>query len=875
MGTDDSACLRAFLCKAETETEKGGGAAERDDVISLSSGESDVEIVGVCNRLLSSTSTTSTSFSTFSSSAAAAVEPLPLSAVRVEVDDVKVNRYVDLTDPQWSFPHLKLFKRNKSIPEAIIDLTETDERDQKMENLPLDCQISVGSTILDISNKEDSNQQNTSMEDSNVLANVQGCVPRILQKEKQQENPEAPSCHRKPVIKLTRLPFLVTQVPELPTSGCSVNSTKDCTEMPLYGKELGNINKTQHGFTDFRTTGSNGQNTLPSLSCSPPVSVALSHMGLEQQENSKEVAWTKLLGQETQQQQSCAENCFPERNAVSTSPNKSVENKKEYYSSSMTISSPTVPLFQDPKKSEVHRSNLEKLDTKAVSHQSHSSSHSCPLSPVRLHTRELSNVDSLSRFTNAMSDVDLPPNSEIQESEMDSGGQSEAEPYCANTYDSPVYDLWQDRSDDEEDMNEESDFRVVTGDDRHYVSPAALKKFMTRPTQDLFDEDDEDGLGAPEELSRQRLSQVYTTIEVNYPEVTLQQLFDLLQPGYYLPGDIIAHLLRGILLNRQCSQYQCLQAFTLLMRTQRHHMADKTTVPWDWELLTSVMSNQESTDRHRSEIVRMLLEYIIETLEDDFHAKRCTSTLQHSIAKATVSCDRQISRVRDVMKWLFSVITKSTESKESNAITRERDEHIRMVKVFQRMLYLALEVDCSPALSVDKLSEELFHMLISNVPLRAHRMLLLETLQSKRLKCKLLKHLLDYACPMKTSLPMSLSLLLHFLNHSTLLPDPLDGAERWKKWDELVQLLWMLLLSYNKAMKGYLCSSKMDQRNKASTLVYKPHDVISAPAVKLAVEAFLSRSKADLGQDLPPHVEESLTYLQDHLLDACQKTPVV
>lgn len=29
-----------------------------------------------------------------------------------------------------------------------------------------------------------------------------------------------------------------------------------------------------------------------------------------------------------------------------------------------------------------------------------------------------------------------------------------------------------------------------------------------------------------------------------------------------------------------------------------------------------------------------------------------------------------------------------------------------------------------------------------------------------------------------------------------------DGTERWLRWEELVHLLWMLLLSYNKAMKG-------------------------------------------------------------------------
>lgn len=375
------------------------------------------------------------------------------------------------------------------------------------------------------------------------------------------------------------------------------------------------------------------------------------------------------------------------------------------------------------------------------------------------------------------------------------------------------------------------------------------------------------------------MNQVYTTIEVNYPEGTLEQLFDLLQPGYYLPRDIAAHLLHGILLNRQCSQYQCVQAFNLLMRTQRHHMADRDTVLWDWELLTSVMANQDNTDKYRSEVVRMFLEYVIQTLEDDFHAKRCSSALQHSIAKATMSYETQFPRVRDVIKWLFSVITKSTECEERNRKTRERDEHIRMVKVFQRMLSLALEVDRCPTVTSGKLSQELFHMLISNAPLRAHRMLMLETLQSKRLKCKLLEQLLSYTCPTKISGPMSLSLLLHFLKHSTLVPDPSDGTERWKKWDELMQLFWMLLLSYNKAMKGYLSSSKMDQRTKISKTVYKPHDVISAAAVGEAVEAFLSRAKADLGEALPPHVEESLTYLQDHLLDACQqegqKTPVV
>lgn len=50
---------------------------------------------------------------------------------------------------------------------------------------------------------------------------------------------------------------------------------------------------------------------------------------------------------------------------------------------------------------------------------------------------------------------------------------------------------------------------------------------------------------------------------------------------------------------------------------------------------------------------------------------------------------------------------------------------------------------------------------------------MLESLQSKLLRCKLLEHLLDYACPVKIALPMSLSLLLHFMKNCTLTPDPM------------------------------------------------------------------------------------------------------
>lgn len=415
------------------------------------------------------------------------------------------------------------------------------------------------------------------------------------------------------------------------------------------------------------------------------------------------------------------------------------------------------------------------------------------------------------------------------------------------------------QSGEDEDENESFELGCTSAiqDDKYYVCPVGIKNLPQRGDNVLIDE--EDGSSEPQMMCRQSLSLVYSTIDEGYQEGTLQLLSDLLQPGYYPPKDITSHLLWGIMLNPHSPHHICVHAFELLMRAQRYHIADKWSAPWDWEMLTNVMENQE----HRPEIVRMFLEYVVQTIEDDFRTKQTTSTLVQSLAKAILSFDQQFSHIRDICKWLFFAIVKSVDYEVEG-------EYIRIVAIFQRLLSLALEVDCSPAICSAKLSQELFHMLISSVTLRTQRMVLLESLQSKLLRCKLLEHLLDYSCPVKTSVPMSISLLLHFLKNCDLLPDPKDGTEKWRKWEELLCLLWMLLLSYNHAMNGYLHGSKVEQRDRFCQLVYKPEDIVSKCAVHEAVEAFLSRSHDDIGEALPLHVEESLTYLQDHLLDVCQ-----
>ncbi|CAJ1058585.1 uncharacterized protein simc1 isoform X1 [Xyrichtys novacula] len=847
------------------------------DVIVLSSGsdeeDSDVQIVG--------------SYSHFMTTA----DPLPLSQVRVDVDALNVNvpmQYINLTDPKWTLPELKRHKRKSLTVSAVVDLTMNEKekvKEQEIVDLPSgNNQVKEESKDGNVLDKKDWELKKRS---SSGLTAQEQDSSNFKQEHTSHKNGFVPT------VQLKRLSFLGNHATEMKMSSGSVFLDKDCRQTSLKISQQGIVGETSQCDSNPTTTTSNGFHTKSKVDESP-FQITESPVRQEQQ-------IFQLL----------------DSTVADSRKNSTLKDARDGSCPEVLPASPLSPFSSDDK---AHNSsqraflcyNLElRSPNEEDNAQSCLSDHaSLHFSAIRLNPPEHNDLNSQPQTSpksqNHMSQVYPEPSSEHATAEDSSKWQTKeskaaeasnssdlpswsipSEPLLSVPktedmdskssrdleIDSPLSFLWQEGIEEEEEHTKsrfDMEFRAASIEDRHFVSPVTVRKMMSRvgPARAMTDE--QEGIGSPEVLCRKSLSQVYSTMDVNYPEGTLQLLSDLLKPGYYPPRNVTSHLLHGILLDPQCPYHLCVEAFNLLMRTQRHHMADKTNIPWDWESLSTLMANQDHTKKHRTEVVRMFLEYVVQTLEDDFQVKYSSSSLQHSIAKATLSCDQQFPRVREVIKWLISVIVKSAEHEQRRELARERDEHIRMVSILQRMLSLALEIDRSPALTSAKLSQELFHMLIGNMPIRTHRMLLLESLQSKLLRCKLLVHLLDYACPLKNSPPMSLSLLLHFLHHCTLAPDPTDGTERWKKWEELIHLLWMFLLSYNKAMTGYLCSSVGEQRDRVGSLVYKPDDVVSKAAVREAVEAFLTRSKADLGQALPLHVEESLTYLQDYLLDVCQ-----
>lgn len=195
--------------------------------------------------------------------------------------------------------------------------------------------------------------------------------------------------------------------------------------------------------------------------------------------------------------------------------------------------------------------------------------------------------------------------------DRDHGSSTRGSSTCESDVDleEPSCFFWQDASYDGQNSDEsrfESDPRSASPDDTAFVCPAALSKLMSGHAQSLVREmsgfiplylffsrgyvnlkfhrfwffgisatlylqmhgQDEDQAAAVV-LSKQSLSLVYITIDENCTEGTLELLSDLLQPGFYPPTDITAHLVRSILLDPHCPYQLCVQAFKLLIRTQR------------------------------------------------------------------------------------------------------------------------------------------------------------------------------------------------------------------------------------------------------------------------------------------------------------------
>ncbi|POI27265.1 hypothetical protein CIB84_008987 [Bambusicola thoracicus] len=184
--------------------------------------------------------------------------------------------------------------------------------------------------------------------------------------------------------------------------------------------------------------------------------------------------------------------------------------------------------------------------------------------------------------------------------------------------------------------------------------------------------------------------------------------------------------------------------------------------------------------------------------------------------------------------------------------------------LLQRMLSFAVEVDRSPNCSSCKIADLLFPFLL-NIPVRSQREALLNTMESNLLRCKLLEMMFQHSCKVPTNLPLSLSKILYFLGHSSVLLQYQDEVATWQKWDELLQYLSLLLLSYQKVVAEHLRSSlieRVDLIIKKAKPKLQDDDNISQLDIHLEIKDFLGRMQQILEEPFPVQIKEKVCMLK-------------
>ncbi|NXN92073.1 SIMC1 protein, partial [Rhinopomastus cyanomelas] len=182
----------------------------------------------------------------------------------------------------------------------------------------------------------------------------------------------------------------------------------------------------------------------------------------------------------------------------------------------------------------------------------------------------------------------------------------------------------------------------------------------------------------------------------------------------------------------------------------------------------------------------------------------------------------------------------------------------------QRMLSLAVEVDRSPNCSSCKIADVMFPFIL-NIPLRSQREAFLTTMDSQLLRCKLLELLFQHSCDLPTTLPLSLTQILYFLSHSSVLLPYQGETATWQRWDETLQYLSLLLMSYQNVILEHLRSSLSD-RMELIVQKAKPklqdNDDISQRDIQITMENLIIRLQQILGHPLPLQITEKLCMLR-------------
>ncbi|CAJ0966132.1 unnamed protein product [Ranitomeya imitator] len=222
-----------------------------------------------------------------------------------------------------------------------------------------------------------------------------------------------------------------------------------------------------------------------------------------------------------------------------------------------------------------------------------------------------------------------------------------------------------------------------------------LRYFKKPPVTHFFPH--KNSHSAPVPLTRMNL--VNSTIEESFHPGTLYFLSEFVSEAHYPPRDLLSHVINSILLGAEEQTIRC-EAYEILMKVQRLHPATSESVAWQWNLLSDVM-----TSKKEYQSIELFLQYVVQTLDDNFHLCLQRRALHKSLCKLMLSCDKTFCNVKQVVDWLIDVVKRIPETAQEDTSQCNLQ---RTVFLLQRMLSIAVDVDNSPTMSSNKMAEYIF-----------------------------------------------------------------------------------------------------------------------------------------------------------------------
>ncbi|XP_069827537.1 SUMO-interacting motif-containing protein 1 isoform X2 [Dendropsophus ebraccatus] len=328
---------------------------------------------------------------------------------------------------------------------------------------------------------------------------------------------------------------------------------------------------------------------------------------------------------------------------------------------------------------------------------------------------------------------------------------------------------------------------------------------------------------APMPLKRMNL--VNNTKDENFHQGTLYFLSEFVSASHFPPKDLISYVIKSILLGAE-EQTIRNDAYMILMKVQRLHPATSDSVAWDWNLLSEVMSKQDN------QTCNLFLQYVVQTLDDDFHLCLQRRSLHKCLCKLMLSCDKSFFNVKQVIHWLIDAVKQIPEAGQ-DSISHCNQQ--RAIFLLQRMLSIAVEVDNSPTMNSNKIADYIFPY-VTILKTRQQREMFFTSTENILLRGKILDVIFNHSCgsPPPHGLSLCFGKILYFISNSTLQLE--NQGPPLQRWDEMLHHIITLCLSLQTIIEDHLRTPVIDRLD----------EIIKRPWCRLYLSEDITESEVDI-----------------------------